>query len=63
MLIEPSERLWLRLYDKYYPGGTPNFKDVFDMDLLNIEFKVGAGRGNGWGRGGEEGAGEGEGRA
>ncbi len=40
MLIQPSTRLWSRVYDKYYPGGTPIFTDMFDMDLLNREFKV-----------------------
>ena len=39
MLIEPSSRLWTRLHGKYYPGNRPSFTDMFDMDLLNFEFK------------------------
>jgi alpha-N-acetylglucosamine transferase len=40
MSLAPSAALWDRLSSKYFPNGTPKLDPgVFDMDLLNIEFK------------------------
>ena len=40
MVVEPSKKLWDRLLNKYWPDGErANFTNLFDMDLLNIEFK------------------------
>jgi alpha-N-acetylglucosamine transferase len=39
MVIEPSQLVWERLQAKYWPDGEANFRNMFDMDLLNIEFK------------------------
>jgi alpha-N-acetylglucosamine transferase len=39
MIVEPSKILWDRLQNKYWPGGVANFTNMFDMDLLNVEFK------------------------
>jgi hypothetical protein len=40
MIVEPSAEIWNRLLSKYWPGGkVANFSNMFDMDLLNIEFK------------------------
>jgi len=39
MVVKPSKLLWDRLQAKYWPGGQANFTNMFDMDLLNIEFK------------------------
>jgi hypothetical protein len=35
-----STRLWTRIWDRYFPGGKPKLDvGMYDMDLLNIEFK------------------------
>jgi alpha-N-acetylglucosamine transferase len=39
MVVEPTKLLWERLQTKYWPNGQANFSNMYDMDLLNIEFK------------------------
>lgn len=39
MVVEPSKLVWERLQAKYWPDGKANFTNMFDMDLLNVEFK------------------------
>jgi len=42
LVVQPSERLHRRLVDKYFPEGAaaPQLRHgMFDMDLLNLEFK------------------------
>ncbi|KIY98639.1 hypothetical protein MNEG_9321, partial [Monoraphidium neglectum] len=40
MVVNPSTRLWTRIWDRYFPGGKPKLDvGMYDMDLLNIEFK------------------------
>ncbi|KAI8476613.1 MAG: nucleotide-diphospho-sugar transferase [Monoraphidium minutum] len=40
MVINPSERIWNRLVNKYFPNGAAKIlPGYYDMDLLNVEFR------------------------
>ena len=40
MVVTPAAKLYQRIVNKYFPGGSPKLEPgMFDMDLLNREFK------------------------